>query len=116
MRIECRVHFSVATFVGVDTMSSMNAGLPSTDEMYSAVANSDSRYDGVFFVAVKSTGIFCRPGCTARTPLRKNVQFFAKTADALAVGFSTLQALPSLGDHRSDAGLVITRDGLFGPR
>ena len=65
----------------------MNAILPTEDEMYAAVVASDTQFDGVFFVAVKSTGIFCRPGCTARTPLRKNVLYFKDAPDAIAAGF-----------------------------
>lgn len=42
---------------------------------------------GVFFYAVKTTGIYCRPTCSSRRPLRKNVEFFATPADAVAAGF-----------------------------
>jgi AraC family transcriptional regulator, regulatory protein of adaptative response / methylated-DNA-[protein]-cysteine methyltransferase len=61
--------------------------LPTADEMYGAVAARDTRYDGIFFTAVKTTGIFCRPGCPARTPQRRNVEFFPSAKDALAHGF-----------------------------
>lgn len=57
------------------------------DEMYEALVNRDQAYDGVFFVGVKSTGIFCRATCPARKPKRENVSFFASTADALAAGY-----------------------------
>jgi AraC family transcriptional regulator of adaptative response/methylated-DNA-[protein]-cysteine methyltransferase len=66
----------------------MNApNLPSSDEMYQAVQNRDSTYDGVFFVAVRTTGIFCRPGCPARKPLKDNVEFFRTVRDALSSGY-----------------------------
>lgn len=55
--------------------------------MYRAVAASDSRYDGVFLVTVRTTGIFCRPSCTARTPLRRNVAFVADAREALMRGY-----------------------------
>ena len=61
--------------------------LPGTDEMYKALSSSDSSYDGIFLVAVKTTGIFCRPSCTARTPLRKNVEFFQSADFALSAGY-----------------------------
>jgi AraC family transcriptional regulator of adaptative response/methylated-DNA-[protein]-cysteine methyltransferase len=48
--------------------------LPTDDEMYHALLRRDSGYDGLFFVAVKTTGIFCRPTCPAKKPLRKNVE------------------------------------------
>lgn len=57
------------------------------DEMYQALVERDSEYDGLFFVGVRTTGIFCRPTCTARKPLRRNVRFFSTAADALAAGF-----------------------------
>jgi AraC family transcriptional regulator of adaptative response/methylated-DNA-[protein]-cysteine methyltransferase len=61
--------------------------LPSADEMYAAVAARDARLDGAFFTAVKSTGIFCRPGCPARTPKRENVEFFATAHEAACAGY-----------------------------
>ncbi|MEM6274801.1 MAG: Ada metal-binding domain-containing protein [Myxococcota bacterium] len=47
----------------------------------------DPRYDGVFFVGVKTTGIYCRPVCRARMPLSKNVEFFPTAAAAERVGY-----------------------------
>lgn len=61
--------------------------LPSFDEMYHAVANSDSQFEGIFVVAVKTTRIFCRPGCKARTPLAKNVEFFSLPREAVFAGY-----------------------------
>jgi AraC family transcriptional regulator, regulatory protein of adaptative response / methylated-DNA-[protein]-cysteine methyltransferase len=60
---------------------------PSPDEMYRALVERDSRYDGIFFVGVRSTGIFCRPVCPARKPMRRNVEFFPSAREALAHGF-----------------------------
>lgn len=57
------------------------------DEMYRALVERDSEYDGLFFVAVKTTGIFCRSTCTAKKPLQRNVRFFARARDALSAGF-----------------------------
>lgn len=61
--------------------------LVNADEMYTALVDSDPEYDGVFFVGVKTTGIFCRPTCPAKKPLRKNVTFHASAADAMAAGY-----------------------------
>jgi AraC family transcriptional regulator of adaptative response/methylated-DNA-[protein]-cysteine methyltransferase len=61
--------------------------LLSDNEMYRALVRRDAEYDGIFFVAVKTTGIFCRPTCTARKPLRKNVRFFRSARAALAAGY-----------------------------
>src|SRR5712672_2793070 len=57
------------------------------DTCYRAARSRDARFDGRFFTAVKTTGIYCRPICPARTPLRKNVQFFACAAAAEEAGF-----------------------------
>lgn len=56
-------------------------------EMWSAVQRSDANYDGLFFYAVKSTGIFCRPSCRSRPPKPENVRYFASADEAQAAGF-----------------------------
>lgn len=55
--------------------------------MYEALVARDASYDGIFFAGVRSTGIFCRPACPARKPMRRNVDFFPTARDALAHGF-----------------------------
>ncbi|MDQ2901210.1 MAG: XRE family transcriptional regulator, partial [Acidobacteriota bacterium] len=55
--------------------------------MERAFFNSDRTYDGVFFTAVKSTGIFCRPSCPARKPRPENVEFFDSPKAALFAGY-----------------------------
>src|SRR6202049_2297757 len=54
---------------------------------YRAIATRDARCDGRLFVGVRTTGIYCRPICPARTPLRKNVVFFSTATAAQAAGF-----------------------------
>ena len=49
--------------------------LPPREEMHRALLARDSTYDGLFFVAVKTTGIFCRPTCPARKPKAANVEY-----------------------------------------
>lgn len=61
--------------------------LPPDDEMYEAMRRRDASFDGVFVMAVRTTGIFCRPGCPAPSPKRQNVEFFPRTADALFAGY-----------------------------
>ena len=55
--------------------------------LYSAHASHDPRFDGVFFVGVTSTGIYCRPVCTAKTPKAANCRFFKSAAAAERDGF-----------------------------
>jgi AraC family transcriptional regulator of adaptative response / DNA-3-methyladenine glycosylase II len=54
---------------------------------YRAIASRDPRFDGRFFTGVRTTGIYCRPICPARTPKRENVTFFACAAAAEEAGF-----------------------------
>ena len=58
-----------------------------SDQCYQAVTSRDRRFDGMFFTAVRTTGIFCRPSCPARTPRRENVDFFVTAAAAADAGF-----------------------------
>jgi len=55
--------------------------------MLEAMLTSDPSYDGVFFTAVRTTGIFCRPTCPARKPKPENVEFFSSADEALAAGY-----------------------------
>ena len=59
---------------------------PSREEMERAFANKDASYDGVFYVAVKTTGIFCRPSCPSR-PNLANVEFFPSVKECLFAGY-----------------------------
>jgi AraC family transcriptional regulator, regulatory protein of adaptative response / DNA-3-methyladenine glycosylase II len=57
------------------------------DAAYRALQSRDSRFDGVFFVGVHTTGIYCRPSCPARTPYRENIDFYPSAAAAQRSGF-----------------------------
>ncbi|WP_217136561.1 AlkA N-terminal domain-containing protein [Leucobacter chinensis] len=57
------------------------------DERYNAVASRDRRFDGQFITAVRSTGIYCRPSCPARTPKPSNVTFYLTSAAAHEAGY-----------------------------
>lgn len=64
----------------------MLRGVPAID-MWGAVTRRDARADGRFVYAVRTTGVFCRPSCASRLPLRPHVEFFARSADAAAAGY-----------------------------
>ena len=57
------------------------------DVMYEALLNKDSDFEGVFFAGVRTTGIFCRPTCTARKPKKENVVFYHTTHQAIIDGY-----------------------------
>ncbi len=58
-----------------------------SDRCWQAIEAADPRFDGWVICGVKTTGIYCRPSCPARTPKRENVRFFASAAAAQAAGF-----------------------------
>ena len=61
--------------------------LPDKQKLYEAIARKDGSLDGLVYVCVKTTGIFCRPVCPARTPKAENVDFVSSIEDALAGGY-----------------------------
>ncbi len=60
---------------------------PTFERNYRAVTSRDRRFDGYFFTAVTSTGIYCRPSCPAMTPSRQRVRFYPTAAAAQGAGF-----------------------------
>src|SRR5213082_72306 len=69
-----------------ETMADMNT-TPSVREMKRAYLGKDASYDGIFFLGVRTTGIFCRPSCPARKPLPKNREYYATAREALFAGY-----------------------------
>ncbi|ALX66475.1 DNA-3-methyladenine glycosylase 2 family protein [Microbacterium sp. XT11] len=65
----------------------MSFPLTDFDERYRAISARDTRFDGQFVTAVRSTGIYCRPSCPARTPKPENVTFFPTSAAAHEAGY-----------------------------
>jgi AraC family transcriptional regulator of adaptative response/methylated-DNA-[protein]-cysteine methyltransferase len=61
--------------------------LPSLKEMERAYQQRDASYDGLFFLAVRTTGVFCRPSCPARKPLSSNVEYFSSSREAVFAGY-----------------------------
>src|SRR5690349_19974539 len=73
--------------------------LPPTETLYRAWLNRDPSFEGIFYIGVRTTGIFCRPTCSAKKPARENVDFFATSGDALESGYR-----PCLRCHPLDPG------------
>lgn len=81
------------------------------DTRYEAVRSRDARFDGAFFFAVETTGIYCRPSCPAVTPKRHNVRFFTTAAAAQGSGFRACRrcrpdAVPGSADWNVRADVV----------
>jgi len=97
--------------------------VPDNAALYNAFASHDARFDGVFFVGVTSTRIYCRPVCTARTPKLANCRFFETAEAAEKASFRPcLRCRPELApgmapvdDAHRIANLVASRiqDGMF---
>src|SRR5688572_20842252 len=84
----------------------------SDDNCYRALTARDTRFDGLFFVGVKTTGIYCRPVCTAKTPARKSCRFFESAVLAERAGFRPcLRCRPELapGNAPVDSARTIAR-------
>ncbi|MCF7766016.1 MAG: methylated-DNA--[protein]-cysteine S-methyltransferase [Verrucomicrobia bacterium] len=87
-------------------MNPMKLASDSTDSaetagmMEQAFADRDGSYDGVFFFAVKTTGIFCRPSCPSR-PKRENVEFFRSSTECLIAGYRPCKRCQPLDTHGS---------------
>jgi AraC family transcriptional regulator of adaptative response / DNA-3-methyladenine glycosylase II len=79
------------------------------DVCYRALIARDSRFDGVFFVGVKTTAIYCRPICTAKTPRRESCRFFGSAALAEQAGFRPcLRCRPELAPGQAPVDAVRT--------
>ncbi|WCF10828.1 bifunctional transcriptional activator/DNA repair enzyme AdaA [Paenibacillus thiaminolyticus] len=75
---------------------------PVTDEMWQAIVSNNSAYDGQFWYAVKSTGIFCRPSCKSRPPKRENVGFFRSAEAALSAHYRPCKRCKPTGERLPD--------------
>ncbi len=97
-------------------------GVIDADTGYHAVLSRDARFDGVFFTAVRTTGIYCRPSCPAVTPKRQNVTFYPTAAAAQGAGYRACRrcrpdAVPGSPEWDGRADLVgramrLIRDGV----
>ena len=74
--------------------------LPADKILYQALFDRDTTFEGIFFAGVKTTGIFCRPTCTARKPLPENVEFFRTTEEAIIHGYRPCKVCHPLEDPR----------------
>jgi AraC family transcriptional regulator of adaptative response/methylated-DNA-[protein]-cysteine methyltransferase len=86
--------------------------LPPVAEMDAAFRRRDGSYDGVFYVGVRTTGVFCRPICPARKPLARNVEYFGTVREALFAGYRPCKRCRPLevpGAHPAWATRLIAR-------
>ena len=83
-----------------NTATNTVAASSAQDACYLALKARDARFDGRFFTGVTSTGIYCRPVCSVKTPKRENCRFFDHAAQAEGAGFRPcLRCRPELAPH-----------------
>lgn len=76
-----------------------------TDEnRWKTIVRRNPSVEDIFYYAVKTTGVFCRPGCASRLPNRKNVEFFDTCKDAVRAGYR-----PLAGDVNPEPSQVVRR-------
>lgn len=73
-----------------------------SEEQWQAVVSNDASYDGHFFYAVKTTGIFCRPSCKSRPPKHENIGLFHTAEYALAAGYRPCKRCKPTGQRLPD--------------
>jgi AraC family transcriptional regulator, regulatory protein of adaptative response / methylated-DNA-[protein]-cysteine methyltransferase len=80
--------------------------LPPSETMYRALVNRDPSFEGIFYVGVRTTGIFCRPTCSAKKPARENVDFFATPSEALHGGYRPCLRCHPMDPDKRPPGLI----------
>jgi AraC family transcriptional regulator of adaptative response / methylphosphotriester-DNA alkyltransferase methyltransferase len=73
-----------------------------TDEKWQAIISNDAAYNGQFFYAVKTTGIFCRPSCKSKAPKKKNVRIFHNAEQAISANFRACKRCRPTGQRLPD--------------
>ncbi|QPC97943.1 bifunctional DNA-binding transcriptional regulator/O6-methylguanine-DNA methyltransferase Ada [Qipengyuania soli] len=88
----------------------MMASVPNDDTAWAAVLRRDRAFDGRFVTGVLTTGIYCRPSCAARHPLRENVRFYASGAEARATGLRACKRCMPDDVSRDEAAVLAAID------
>ncbi|GGF70943.1 AraC family transcriptional regulator [Paenibacillus albidus] len=76
------------------------------EEMWEKIMACDRTYDGLFFTAVKTTGIYCRPSCRSRKPKPQNVDFYTNLNEVERAGFRACKRCQPEVDHSPDIAVV----------
>ena len=79
----------------------------SFEEMWERIMACDARYDGMFFTAVKTTRIYCRPSCRSRKPKKQNVEFYREMAEAEAAGYRPCKRCQPEVEHSPWNGFIL---------
>jgi AraC family transcriptional regulator, regulatory protein of adaptative response / methylphosphotriester-DNA alkyltransferase methyltransferase len=90
---------------GVSLMATLSF---SFEEMWEKILDCDRSYDGLFYTAVKTTKIYCRPSCRSRKPKKKNVEFYAEMVEAEQAGYRACKRCQPEAEHSPNETLVRT--------
>ena len=97
----CSVHHVDMIATGTVHQSNTNQlsllPMPPRAEMERAYQRSDASYDGLFYLGVRTTGVFCRPSCYAKKPKAENVEFFASPKEAVFAGYRPCRKCKPVG-------------------
>lgn len=86
----------------------------SNNDKWNALVKCDEKYDGKFFYGVKTTGIFCRPSCKSKEPLKQNVEFYDNADEAVRNGFRPCKRCrPDLIEYRPVLDMVERAERVF---
>lgn len=84
-----------------------NASDPLDQQKWDAVTQGDGTQDGIFFYGVRTTGVYCRPSCRSKMPLRKNIEFFDSAEEAEKKGFRPCKRCkPDLSEQDRESTIV----------
>lgn len=78
----------------------------SFDEMWEKIIACDRSYDGLFYTAVKTTKIYCRPSCRSRKPKKRNVEFYSQMSEAEKKGYRACKRCQPEAEHSPNETLV----------
>ncbi len=81
-----------------------------TSETWQAVVARDAAFDGTFFFAVRTTGIYCKPSCSARQPKRENVEFFSSPEEAETAGYRACLRCHPRSSNRPEPNLALMQE------
>ena len=76
------------------------------EDKYQAIIRKDPEYEGIFITAVKTTGIFCRPGCTAKKPKPENVEFYDTPEEAILHGYRPCKVCKPLENQNETPDII----------
>lgn len=89
----------------------MDNAIISSEEKWKAVVNCENQFDGLFYYGVKTTGIFCKPSCTAKTPLKKNTVFLDSPVQAINAGFRPCKMCrPDISEHMYEPNKILLQN------